>query len=449
MRLLIVDFPGSGLDLAIRATVAGHEVKLAIKQGEKQKHIGKGIVDVVDDFRPWLRWANLVVATDNTKYIVELDRHRRDGGVVIAPSPVTAEWEHDRQIGQRVFRRAGIATLPSIEFDDYDRAIAYVTRTMGRFVSKPNGITGNDKSLSYCSSGPADMVYMLHRWKKQGKLKNSFVLQEFMPGIEMGVSGWFGPQGFMGCWEENFEFKKLMNDDMGVATGEQGTVLRYVRSSKLANLVLKPLEKQLRAANYVGDVDVNCIIDEKGTPWPLEFTTRLGWPAFQLQMALLKDGQDPVQWLYDLATGEAKVPFLLDRVAIGVVLSIPDYPYSHATQKEVVGVPIYGITPTLRPHVHPCEMMAAKAPVERGGKIIEELVPAAAGDYVLTMTAVGTSIQEVREKVYRRLNRLRKRMPSNPMYRTDIGERLASQLPLLQKSGFAKGLTYPSTPPTA
>ena len=194
---------------------------------------------------------------------------------------------------------------------------------------------------------------------------------------------------------------------------------------------------------------MNCIIDEKGIPWPLEFTTRLGWPAFQLQLALLKDGQDPVQWLYDLATGEVRSPFLLDRVAIGVVLSIPDYPYSHATQKEVVGVPIYGITPTLWPHIHPCEMMSVKAPIERGGKIVEEMVPAAAGDYVLTMTAVGTSIQEVREKVYRRLNRLRKRMPSNPMYRTDIGERLASQLPLLQKSGFAKGLTYPSTPPTA
>lgn len=283
---------------------------------------------------------------------------------------------------------------------------------------------------------------MLGRWKKQHKLKNSFVLQKFMPGIEMGVSGWFGPKGFMAAWEENFEFKKLMNDDMGVATGEQGTVLRYVTRSKLADKVLKPLTKQLHAAQYIGDVDVNCIIDERGIPWPLEFTVRLGWPAFQLQLALLKD-KDPIQWLYDLATGRLKsVPFSTGRAAIGVVLSIPDYPYSHATQREVVGVPIYGITKSLWPHVHPCEMMMGRAPVHRGDQMKEEPVPATAGDYVLVMTATGTTVQEIRDKVYRRLARIKRQMPSSPMYRTDIGQRLASQLPKLQKMGYCLGLQY-------
>jgi len=444
MRLLIVDYAGSGLDLAMRAEAAGHDVRLAIKQEDKQKHIGEGLTKVVDDFRPWLRWSELVVATDNTKYMIELDRHRREGGVVIAPSPEVAAWEHDRSVGQRVFRRAGIATLPSYEFDSFDRAIAFVTRTMERYVCKPNGTDSNDKSLSYCSSSPADMVYMLSRWKKQHKLKNPFVLQRFMPGIEMGVSGWFGPQGFMGAWEENWEFKKLLNDDMGVATGEMGTVLRYVTQSKLANKVLKPLTRQLFAAHYIGDVDVNCIIDARGTPWPLEFTVRLGWPAFQLQLALLKD-KDPIRWLHDLATGKLKgVPFSTDRAAIGVVLSIPDYPYSRATQKEVVGVPVYGLTKGLWPHVHPCEMMLGRAPIRRGDQMKEEPVPATAGDYVLVMTATGTTVLELRDKVYRRLARIKRQMPSSPMYRTDIGQRLATQLPRLQAMGYGLGLQYAS-----
>jgi phosphoribosylamine--glycine ligase len=442
MRLLIVDFPGSGLDLALRSKNAGHEVKLAIKQVDKQKFIGKGMVDVVDDFRPWLRWSNLAITTDNTKYVIELQRHREAGGLVIAPPPEVAEWEQERQCGQQVFRRAGIPTLPSIEFTDYDKAIAHVKKTMARFVSKPCGSDSNDKAMSYCSNGPADMCYMLERWKRMDKLKNSFVLQEFQPGIEMGVSAWFGPHGFSHGWEENFEFKKLMNDDMGVATGEQGTVLRYVTRSKLAEKVLKPLEPQLRKAGYIGDVDVNCIIDEAGNPWPLEFTTRLGWPAFQLQLALLKEGEDPVQWLMDLTQGKDRRPFMLDTVAIGVVLSIPDYPYSHATSKEVVGVPIYGITPSLWRHLHPCEMMLARAPTEAARKVIEAPIPAAAGDYVLTMTATGETVEQVREKVYRRLERIRKRMPSSPMYRTDIGSRLAKQLPELQRMGYAIGLKY-------
>ena len=77
------------------------------------------------------------------------------------------------------------------------------------------------------------MVYMLEKWKRLGKQRD-FHLQEFIPGIEMGVGGWFGPNGWVSGWEENWEFKKLMDGDKGVATGEQGTVLRYVTRSKLA-----------------------------------------------------------------------------------------------------------------------------------------------------------------------------------------------------------------------
>jgi phosphoribosylamine--glycine ligase len=438
---LILDYGGTGLDLAMRAQDAGHHVKLCLK-ADKREQIGKGVVDVVTEFKPWLRWSDLTVVTDNTKYIPDLERHAAEGGLVIAPNQVTAAWEHERMVGQRVFTKAGISVLPAVEFHDYDEAIKFVKRTMGRFVSKPNGATSNDKALSYCSSGPADMVYMLERWKKSNKLKNSFVLQEFMPGIEMGVSGWFGPEGFIGVWEENFEFKKMMNDDMGVATGEQGTILRYVRHSKLADLVLKPLEKQLKAQRYIGDVDVNCIIDEKGTPWPLEFTTRLGWPAFQLQMTLLKPGEDPLEWLYGLAIGQPHVPFLLGPLAIGVVLSVPDYPYSRMTGKEIVGIPIYGVTPKLRPHIHFSEAMWAEAPVEIGDRIEMRPMWVTAGDYVLTMTALAKTVQDAKTLVYRRLSRIKKRMPSSPMYRTDIGDRLSAQLPILQKQGFAKGLKY-------
>jgi phosphoribosylamine--glycine ligase len=442
MRLLIVDPPGHGLDLAIRAQNAGHQVKLAIRQDEKSKHIGRGFVEVVADFRPWLRWANLIVNTDSSLYLRELDAHRKEGGLIVGPSQEMARWELDRKLGQDVFKKAGIATPASKEFSSYDDAIAHVKKTMARVVSKPCDDANADKALSYCASGPDDMIYMLERWKKTDKLKGSFLLQEFIPGIEMGAGGWFGPHGWNEGWEEDFEFKKLMNGDIGCATGEQGTVLRYVKHSKLAEKVVVPLTRQLEKMGYIGDINVNCIIDEKGNPWPLEFTTRLGWPAFQLQCALVKG--DPVEWLYDLATGKDARPFFHDQVAIGVVLSVPDYPYSHATRKEVVGIPLFGITPGLMKHLHPCEMMVGEATCEVGGTLVKCPPPMTAGDYVLTMTATATTVQDARAKVYRRLERVRKRMPSSPMYRTDIGLRLSKQLPKLQSMGYAKGLIFSS-----
>lgn len=446
MRVLIVDPPGHGLDIAMRAQAAGHEIKLAIREDERTKHVGKGLVDVVRDHKGWLRWANLVICTDNSLYLRDLDSYRAEGGVVIAPSVEAAKWELDRKHGQDVFRKAGIHTAASREFHSYDDAIAHVKKTMGRYVSKPCDDANADKALSYCSSGPDDMIHMLERWKRADKLKGSFILQEFISGIEFSAAGWHGPHGFNDSFEEAFEFKKLMNGECGPATGEQGTVMRYVRNSKLANKVLLPLAPQLKKLGYVGDVAVNCIIDEKGRPWPLEFTMRLGWPAFQLQCALLRDGQDPIQWLYDLATGEDAKPFTLDSVAIGVVLSVPDYPYSRMTRKDCTGFPLFGVTPRLMKHIHPCEMMLTDALCEMDGHLVKTPCPATAGDYVLVMTALSDTVQGARAKVYRRLEQVRKRMPGSPMYRTDIGVRLSKHLPDLQKMGYARGLTYSPTP---
>ena len=438
-RILIIDPEGSvGLDLALRAQRHGHEVKLAIKPNERKKTVGKGFVSVVPDPREWLRWSNLVICTDNSMYLTDLDRHRAAGGKVIGSTKETASWELDREIGQRVMKKAGIPVAESKEFPDYDSAISHVKKTMQRYVSKPTGGFEADKSLSYVSSGPDDMVFMLERWKRLNKLKTPFILQQFIPGVEMGVAGWFGPGGWNEGFEENFEFKKLMNDELGPATGEQGTILRYVRTSKLARKVLLPLTETLEKAGYVGDIDVNCIIDDKGQPWPLEFTTRLGWPAFNLQVALCQG--DPVQWLTDLANGVDSRSLLLNKVACGVVMSIPDYPYSKATGKEVTGMPIYGLKGALWEHTHPCEMACLPAPATIEGKIVSIPQPVTAGDYVLVMTAVADTVKDAALTCYRRLGRLT--VPNSPMYRTDIGKKLAKQLPKIQAQGYATNLMY-------
>jgi phosphoribosylamine--glycine ligase len=438
MKLLLVDPQGASLDIAMRAHRDGHDVRMVIRDTPKTVNIGKGIVPVVDgtDLARHLRWADLVVLADNTRWLQDVDAYRAAGGLVVGPSKEAADWELDREVGQQIMKNVGIEVPPYRIFSDYDSAIAFVKKEDRRFVSKPSGDA--DKALSYVSKTPADMVYMLERWKKFGKLKGDFILQDFKAGIEMAVGGWWGPGGFNEGWCENFEFKKLMNSDLGVATGEQGTVLRFVRSSKLARRLLTPLQEDLERIGYTGYIDVNTIIDETGNIWPLEFTMRPGWPTFNIQQAL-NEG-DTVEWLMELAQGRDARNFSLDRLAIGVVLSIPDYPYSHITRKEVTGIPIYGIKPGMWQHLHPCEMMLEVAANDVDGRIVNMPMPCTAGDYVLVMTATADTIGQAKETVYRRLKRLV--VPNSPMYRTDIGDRLSKQLPLLQKMGFASGMTF-------
>lgn len=436
MRILLIDNQASALDWIMRCQQDGHQIKWYVPPDEKTRNVGKNICARIDDPRDWYKWADLIFLSDNTKWLIEVDRWRKAGWPVIGPSPQAAEWELDRGIGQSMLQKKGVKVPGYKVFSDYDRAIAHVKKEMKRFVSKPSD--SPDKALSYCSKSPADMVYMLERWKKMNKLKGEFILQEFIGGTEMAVGGWFGPGGFNRGWCENWEFKKLMNADLGVATGEQGTVLRYVAKSKLADKVLKPLADDLAKLNYVGYIDVNCIIDDGGTPWPLEFTMRPGWPTFNIQQVLHKG--DHAQWLLDLAEGRDARNLTLDTLALGVVMSIPDYPYSHLTKKEVTGIPLYGMKASTAPFIHPCEMMLGEAPQEVGQKIVTLPCLTSAGDYVLVASGTGGSVREAKRAAYQVLKSLS--MPNSPMYRTDIGDRLRKQLPILQNLGYATGMTY-------
>ena len=74
------------------------------------------------------------------------------------------------------------------------------------------------------------------------------------------------------------------------------------------------------------------------------------------------------------------------------------------------------------------------------GRIVTTPQPVTAGDYVLVMTALADTVKDAALTCYRRLERLT--VPNSPMYRTDIGKRLAKQLPKLQAQGYATGLTY-------
>lgn len=438
MRILAIDYNACGLlSWCMRAQDDGHQVKLFHFQNEKNKHIGRGIVEIVDDWKKWMRWADFVFLGDNTKYIKEMDSWRKDGIKIIGANQEIAEWELDREIGQKVLKKHGIPTIPYKIFNDYDQAIKYVKKENKRFVSKPSG-DEPDKALSYVSKSPADMVYMLERWKGLGKLKTPFILQEFIGGTEMAVGAWCGPGGFNQGFCENFEFKKFMPGDLGISTGEQGTTLRYVKKSKLADKVLRPLEESLVKTGYTGYIDVNCIIDDKGNPWPLEFTSRCGFPTINIQMSLNKG--DSAQWLMDLAEGRDARNWILDKVAIGVVLSIPDFPYSRYTGKEVVGIPIYNLTDKIMKDVHLLNCMMGEAPCQVGDQILTIPMFVTAGDYVLVTTGIGDTIAEAKKGAYRVLKKIE--IPNSPMYRIDIGDRLKKQLPDIQKCGYAEGLTW-------
>ena len=228
-----------------------------------------------------------------------------------------------------------------------------------------------------------------------------------------------------------------MNGGLGGNTGEQGTVLRYVKKSKLFDEVLEPVTDYLHSVNYVGYCDVNTIVDEEGKAWPLEFTMRFGMPTFIIQSVVHKG--DNAKWMLDLLDGKDSLSVNND-IAIGLVLSHGDYPHGHMKGNEVEGFPIYGLTTENAEQIHFCDVRDGRVPAMVRGRVQDVRMPVTAGNYILVVTGVGDTVRAAQTSAYAAIWDIK--IPSNRMFRTDIGERMKKSLARLQAHGYAKDLEY-------
>ena len=437
MKILCIDTDHVGLDFALRCAAAGHEVRL-FRYSKKPTCYAMGFpqITLVDDWKASMSWAKdgLILNTANNRYLWELDRFRTDFGYtnIFAPTVASARLEIERSAGMEVMKAIGLDLPEYHTFGSLEEAEAFARKSSDAWVHKPMG-DEEDKSLTYVSSDPADLVGWLRRHIKAGtKLKGRVMLQKKVERLaEYGVSGWVGPEGFLpDRWSTCWEHKPLMSNDIGPATGEMGSVLQYAEKDKLAEEMLMPLEPTLRALGHRGDFAVNAMIDTSGKAWFLEFTARCGYPALWIQMASHRG--DPAKWMKDLLDGKDSLKVSYD-VAIGVVMARPDFPFDALPPGACDGIPIQGADAVMD-DLHLVEVMRGKGPVWEGGKIVERPTYETAGTYIAVATALGKSVTQAREKVYKTVKAVR--WPDK-MYRDDIGEKVIDKLKDMHRFGYA------------
>jgi phosphoribosylamine---glycine ligase len=442
VRVLLIDQEHCFLDFAIRCAAADHDVRLFryAKPGETI-WAGKGFKGIafVDDWRASMAWARegLIIASGNFKYLYELDQYRQHGFKIFAPTIASARLEIDRGAGMKAMEAAGIELPPYQVFDSLQDAEKFARKSDRCFVHKPMG-DEEDKSLTYSACDPADMCGWLRRKiEAGGKLKGQCMLQEKIDMLcDFGVSGWFGPEGFLPSkWQICFEHKKLMNGEIGPNTPEMGSVCQYAESEKLADEMLVPMAAALQATGHRGDFSVGVGIDTKGKAWPFEFTARCGWPAFYIQTASHKG--DPAQWMRELLDGKDTLKVTND-VATGVCMTQHPWPDSNAPEGKVVGNPIMGIE-EYYDDAHCAMVMVGKGPKYEDGKVVERPIYMTAGAYVLVATGLGKTVAKSRKTVYRVADAIKFK---DAEYRTDIGEKIAPVLPKLHAAGYARDLEY-------
>lgn len=433
LKVLIIDSEGGqGVAWGMDCVAAGHSVKLWINPyaDGTRRTAGDGLVPRVNNWREHLRDADLIFPTGNAFALKERDSLISEGYPVFGAGTLGCKLELDRMFAMQTLERLGIDLgIPYTVHNNLAQARKHVEKNGGFFVVKPMNGAVEDKALTHVPShkdyAEQEIIDVFDKWEKRGGIKGKVMLQEFFPGVEVGISCFFGPGGWSQwknlCWEH----KKLLSSNFGVNTGEMGTVVQYVKESTIFDKFLAPITEYLHAVQYCGDIAVNCIVRKDGTIGFLEYTCRAGWCHWHGVQELHKG--DPAQWMLDCVDGSDTLKVYTDPCVM-LVMAQPNFPYTVARNQAAEGIPILGLTEANLKHMHFAEARKGK-----DGRIVT------AGEYIGVVSEKAPTIKEASKKAYEIAKYIH--VPGK-IVRDDVSEKLSERLPELHKHGIATEVTY-------
>jgi phosphoribosylamine--glycine ligase len=167
------------------------------------------------------------------------------------------------------------------------------------------------------------------------------------------------------------------------------------------------MKDKLAASGYVGYIDINCIVNAKGI-YPLEFTSRWGYPTISVHMEGVTSGWG--DFLYHLAKHETPEFKTKKGFQIGVCIVISPYPFRDQEEAD-----IYRDLSILfkKPNLDGFHLGDLK-------KINGSFAVAGTAGYIGVITGAGTTVEDARKQAYLRISNI---ILQNMYYRTDIGSR--------------------------
>jgi phosphoribosylamine--glycine ligase len=420
MRVLGIGQHNDLGDLYLRLAARGHDVRVRV--GDPASHdvlegmVAKSVSSLDED----LLWASAegdgLVVFEGTGHGELQGALRERGRRVIGGSKLGDRLENDRAFGQEVLRELGLATAAMHELEGFDEAMRFVESTARRYVLKFSG-SGFASTRSYVGmlEDGSDMLAMLAQQRRRWAYDEvpRVILMRHLEGVEVGVGAWFNGDSFVEPANLDWEHKRFFVGDLGELTGEMGTVVTYQGAERLFGATLARLAPRLREAGHVGYVNLNMIVNAEGT-YPLELTCRFGYPGFAILGALHAEPWDEL--LTRVATGASSIR-VHEGFAVGVVLTVPPFPYPDGYERLSKGMPICfrrDITDQERDGLHYGEV----------GMQEGQLVTAGEVGYIMVATGRGPTIRGAREAAQRLVDKVA--IP-NMRYRNDIGARLEAR----------------------
>ena len=403
----------------LRLLEAGHEVKVYVENSDYHD-VYAGMLTFTPDWHSDLEWIRqagqdgIILFESATKGSIQ-DALRQDGYQVIGGSALGDMLEGDREFGQKILQKIGMQIASTLHFTDYDKAIDHINKTNKRYVYKSNG-ANSERTRNYVGMAEdgSDLVTLLKHYKSQMTVKTNvidFILMEYISGIEIGVGAYFNGEQFLQPACLDWEHKRFFNGNLGELTGEMGTIVTYRGAEVIFQRSLLHLESMLKESGYCGYINLNMIANAEGI-WPLEFTSRFGYPGYCICAALQQDSWES---LFKRMLNKSSLFIDTDSgFAAGVVLNVPPFPYSYGYELLSKGLPILfqsSIIDSDKQYLHFNEV------ANHDGCLVTSGVTG----NVATAVGASDTIEAARQKAY---DLARKVILPNIRYRQDIGANL-------------------------
>lgn len=320
----------------------------------------------------------------------------RDAGIpVFGPSKAAAQLEGSKEFAKGVMRDAGVPTANSFlctNEKEIDRALdtfgaPYVVKDDGLAAGKGVVVT-DDRDIARAHAFACERV----------------VIEEYLDGPEISLFGISDGRNIL-AMEPAQDFKRAYDGDKGANTGGMGAysplpwapedIVDQTYEKVLAPMVA---EMEARGTPFVGLLYAGLALTQDGIR-VIEFNARFGDPETQVLIPRL---QTPLATLlYKAATNNLDDAVLhwSDESAVTVVLASSGYPESPKLGGEL----------TLTP--------SGDATIYHAGTSRSDNRLLSSGGRVLTVTGIGSSLSEARDKAYREISEI---SLEGSFYRSDI-----------------------------
>lgn len=340
-----------------------------------------------------------------------VDVFEKEGLRVFGPRKNAAVLEGSKAFSKDLMKKYGIPTAAYENFDDPDKALAYLETAEFPIVLKADGLALG-KGVLICNTleEAKDGVREIMLDKHFGAAGNRMVIEEFMTGREVSVLSFVDGKTIK-CMTSAQDHKRALDGDQGLNTGGMGTFSPspfYTPEIDefCQKHIYQPTVDAMAAEGrpFKGVIFFGLMLTEKG-PKVLEYNARFGDPEAQVVLPRMKnDIVDVFEACIDGTLAQIDLQFE-DNAAVCVVLASGGYPVSYEK-----GFPIEGLENLKgRDGVYVFHAGTRK----ENGKFVTN------GGRVLGVTATGPDLKAARANAYEAV----KQVTFEKAYcRSDIGK---------------------------